>query len=351
MSLTFSDATKADREEVVELWRKAGLVVPHNDPNRDFDFALSGESSTVLIARNAGQVIAAALVGHDGHRGWPYYVAVDPDCQGKGYGRELMLALELWWKARGVPKANLQIRETNEKVRDFYAALGWEVEPRIGMSKKLPDGPPIGLGTVETKVTSLEMLERPTRPALHPPANVRTALIRAEKPTAAFYRYLYSRVGEDWTWTARRMLNDEKLLAIIHDERVEIYVLYVNGEPAGYGEIDRRDGHENTELGYFGLMPEFIGLGVGKYLLNSIVDLAWDGGAKRFWVHTCDLDHPRAIGLYQRAGFVPFDQYVEELEDPRLVGLPLPKRREASAEPPAVHLTTGDHSVTPLRRD
>jgi GNAT superfamily N-acetyltransferase len=75
------------------------------------------------------------------------------------------------------------------------------------------------------------------------------------------------------------------------------------------------------------LLPEFIGRGYGGYLLNAIVDLAWSAGpCGRLWVHTCDLDHPRALGVYQKAGFQPFRQYSQTLPDPRLAGLPLPER-------------------------
>ncbi|NQW08617.1 MAG: GNAT family N-acetyltransferase [Alphaproteobacteria bacterium] len=216
------------------------------------------------------------------------------------------------------------------------------------MSRRIEGAPPIGLGTVDTKVTSLEMLERPVRPALHPPANHKIALIRAEPPTVAFYRFLFDRVGTPWTWVGRRWMTDDALTTIITDPAVEIYVLHVNGTPAGYGEIDRREGPAKTELTYFGLMSEFIGLGVGWWLLNTVIDLAWSGPCERLWVHTCDLDHPRALSLYQRVGFQPFEQYDETLPDPRLLGLPLPQPRHGQPEEGDVS-PSGDHTVTPIR--
>jgi len=103
-------------------------------------------------------------------------------------------------------------------------------------------------------------------------------------------------------------------------------VLYSGGVPAGYTEIDRSD-FENVEIKYFGLTPDFIGHGLGWYFLNWAIDKAWDGGSKRVWVHTCDLDHPRALPNYQKAGFVAFDRRPGSVAHPRLVGLEVPQHR------------------------
>ena len=343
MNLTFRPIRDGDVETVIELWRRCNLLVPHNDPHRDIASARATASADVLVGEMLGRIIATAMVGYDGHRGWVYYVAVDPDRRRERLGARVMDEVAAWMKARGVPKAELMIRTSNSQVQDFYSTVGWGSEPVTVMAKRMDDdAPPIGLGTVDTHVTALQMLSRPTRPAPHPPAGVRTALIRAEPPTVAFYRFLYNRVGADWTWVARRLDDDAKLEAEITDPKVEIYVLYVDGSPAGYGELDRRPGGGNVELAYFGLMPEFIGRGVGRFLLDTVVDIAWTGNTERLWVHTCDLDHPRALGVYQKAGFEPFDQWMETLPDPRLVGLPLPVR---VADHPA---GGGDAVVTPL---
>lgn len=348
MSLDFRAIDDSDIDAVIALWERCGLTVPHNDPQRDIAFARRAGNADVLVADVLGKIVASVMVGHDGHRGWVYYVAVDPGRRRESMGRQVMEAAETWLKARGVPKGQLMIRDTNVPVRDFYARLGWVEEPRIVMSKRFDaDSRPIGLGTVDTVVTALEMLDRPTRPSPHPPAGVRTALIRAEPPTVSFYRYLYDTVGGPWTWVSRRLMEDAELAAHITDPKVEIYVLYVDGAPAGYGELDRRQPGNTVELAYFGLIPDFIGRGVGRFLLDTVVDIAWTGQTERLWVHTCDLDHPRALGVYQKAGFRPFDQWVETLPDPRLAGLPLPKRRPAPSD--AV-TASGDNTVTPIRR-
>ncbi len=160
---------------------------------------------------------------------------------------------------------------------------------------------------IESIVTSLEMRNEPAHPAVHPPASLKLALLRAERPAVEFYRYLYDVVGRDWNWVDRKRLSDDALAAIVGDERVEIYVPYVGGVPAGYAELDRRQAPD-IELAYFGLAPGFIGLGLGRYLLDWVIRRAWEYAPTRLWVHTCTLDHPSALPLYQRMGFVPYRQ-------------------------------------------
>ncbi len=164
-------------------------------------------------------------------------------------------------------------------------------------------------GRIETTVTYLEMTERPTRPSTPVPAG-KLAIFRAEQPTVSFYRYMYDTVGEPWNWTDRRRLSDDGLTAIIHDPDVAIYVLYVAGVPAGFAELDGRI-EGAVEITYVGLMPEFVGRGLGGYLLDWAVSAAWLMEPKRVWLHTCSLDHPSALPMYQRAGFVPYDQRIE----------------------------------------
>jgi GNAT superfamily N-acetyltransferase len=166
--------------------------------------------------------------------------------------------------------------------------------------------------SVKTKTTYLEM-RRPCEDAQPPPCDG-VMVMQALQPSVAFYRFLYDAVGRRWQWINRTLLDDDELGAIIHDDRVEIYVLYVDGNPAGFAELDRRQAGE-IELAYFGLTPEYIGRGLGKYLLNWALRRAWSYRPRRVWVHTCDLDHPAALAFYQKAGFVP---YAEEWVQQRL---------------------------------
>lgn len=174
-------------------------------------------------------------------------------------------------------------------------------------------------GKINCVVTYLEMRERSRRANILPAA-AQIALLRAKAPTASFYRYLYNTVGEAWFWYQRREMTDDDLIAIIHDPLVEIYVLYADGVPAGYAELDGRE-EPDIELAYLGLVPEFIGRGLGAYLLGWVIDEAWRKSPERLWVHTCNLDHPRAVRSYQRAGFVPYRQESGLIDDPRESGL------------------------------
>ncbi len=138
MNAEMQHASDADTEALVALWEAAGLLRPWNDPRADIALARRGPHSTILVARDsAGAVVGSVMVGHDGHRGWIYYLAVDPDLTRQGLGRALAHTAEDWLKARGVPKLMLLVRPENEQVRAFYAASGYIEEPRIIFSKRL----------------------------------------------------------------------------------------------------------------------------------------------------------------------------------------------------------------------
>lgn len=119
------DMVDADFDAVVELWRAAGVFRPWNDPARDIAFARRDAHSTVLVAARGGRIVATAMVGEDGHRGWTYYVAVDPGLQRAGLGRRMMDAVEAWLAARGVWKVQLLVRADNAAAKGFYERLGY----------------------------------------------------------------------------------------------------------------------------------------------------------------------------------------------------------------------------------
>lgn len=131
------DFDTADEAAVVALWNACGLAVPWNDPADDIRRCMAGPSSTLLVGIAEDELVATTMVGHDGHRGWIYYVAVRPELQGRGLGREMVDAAEAWLAARGVPKLLLMVRQGNDRVVPFYARLGYVEEPRILMSKRL----------------------------------------------------------------------------------------------------------------------------------------------------------------------------------------------------------------------
>jgi ribosomal protein S18 acetylase RimI-like enzyme len=135
--LSIADITDADVPTVIALWQRCDLTRPWNDPASDIAFARRGENSTILVARTDGAVVASAMVGHDGHRGWVYYVAVDPDRQSTGLGRVIMTAAEDWLRTRGVAKVMLMVRPDNTRVQAFYETLDYEEQERVVYAKWL----------------------------------------------------------------------------------------------------------------------------------------------------------------------------------------------------------------------
>ncbi len=138
MRLKIRSAHISDEPWVVDLWRACNLVASYNDPGVDFRFAIAGGCSDVLVGETeGGRICGSVMVGHDGHRGWLYYVAADPGSRGIGYGRQMVQAGEAWLRERGIVRVQLLVRETNAKVIAFYEHLGFEVMPRTIMAKWL----------------------------------------------------------------------------------------------------------------------------------------------------------------------------------------------------------------------
>jgi ribosomal protein S18 acetylase RimI-like enzyme len=136
-ALEIAPIDDADIAEVIALWRRCGLTRPWNDPAADIALARTGPNAAVLAGRNGGGIVASVLVGHDGHRGWVYYVAVDPDCRHQGYGRVVMEAAEHWLRGRGIEKLQLMVRPDNGQVQTFYQSLGYFEQERIIYAKWL----------------------------------------------------------------------------------------------------------------------------------------------------------------------------------------------------------------------
>ncbi|HYP30111.1 MAG TPA: GNAT family N-acetyltransferase [Blastocatellia bacterium] len=135
----------------------------------------------------------------------------------------------------------------------------------------------------------------------------RIRIERAINCPASFFRYLYEEVGRHYHWVDRLPWTDDDLRARLSDPRVSLWVMHVDGSPAGYFELEK---HEDgaVEIAYFGLLREFFGRGLGKHLLTVAVESAWAEGANRVWLHTCTLDGPAAMPNYLSRGFKPFKQ-------------------------------------------
>ena len=188
--------------------------------------------------------------------------------------------------------------------------------PHGGAAAVDGDVPP---GSLREVITWLEMSAPP--PRRRTPGRLGSiALMQARRPAVSFYRYLYNQVGEPWLWHERRRLDDAALSAIIHDSKVRINVVYCSGAPAGFAELDLRAPGE-IEIAYFGLLPEYTGRGLGGFLLERTIEQAWRSHPRRVWVHTCNLDAPGALALYQKNGFAVYKQEARLIRDPRTEGI------------------------------
>jgi ribosomal protein S18 acetylase RimI-like enzyme len=136
-NLSIGEITDDDIPAVIALWQRCELTRPWNDPASDIALARRGDNAAVLVGRADGAIVASVMVGHDGHRGWVYYVAVDPDHRGRDYGRAIMAAAEDWLRARGVAKLMLIVRSDNTKVQAFYETLDYVEQDRILYAKWL----------------------------------------------------------------------------------------------------------------------------------------------------------------------------------------------------------------------
>jgi ribosomal protein S18 acetylase RimI-like enzyme len=140
--LEIAAITHQDIAGVIALWQRCGLVRPWNDPYADIALARVGDNADVLVGRADGAIAASVLVGHDGHRGWVYYVAVDPGYQRRNFGGVIMQAAEDWLRARGIEKLQLMVRPDNTAVNAFYESLGFGEQKRVIFAKWL-DGRPL----------------------------------------------------------------------------------------------------------------------------------------------------------------------------------------------------------------
>lgn len=184
------------------------------------------------------------------------------------------------------------------------------------MAKKVQSAP------IAVHITALEMTA-PPKQSLPVPVNVHTAILSAPDIPLAFYRFLYRQVGSRWHWVDRLRMDDATLTATLGNKRNSVTVLYVNGAPAGFFELLQVD-DDTIELSHFGLLERALGLGIGKWFLLQTLYAAWALGPKRVSVTTNNLDHPRALQLYQMFGFSPVgtrDAEVMPLSDAELLAL------------------------------
>ncbi len=173
---------------------------------------------------------------------------------------------------------------------------------------------------IAVNVTFLRMERRPAEAKSLPED---CSLVRLPSPTVAFYRYLYATVGGPYCWWLRRVAPDREIADLLASPAISIHVLYRDGEPAGFFELDARTGTD-VNLAYFGLMPQFIGHGIGYRFLCAAIDAAWLLQPTAVRVNTCTADHPRALPAYLRAGFKPIRTVREVWDIPDALNMPIP---------------------------
>jgi len=152
-----------------------------------------------------------------------------------------------------------------------------------------------------------------------PPPSGEVRVERVLRCPASFFRYLYAEVGRAYHWVDRLPWTDDEWRGRLARPEVSLHLLSVSGAPAGYFELERHPDDGSVEIAYFGLLPEFLGHGLGKFLLSEAARSAFALGASRVWMHTCSLDHVAALPNYRSRGFEPYrtETYTAELEGDR----------------------------------
>ncbi len=173
------------------------------------------------------------------------------------------------------------------------------------------------VGKLATLVTYLAMTAPPDRAPAKAPADV---AIHPFTPDRESYRALFRAIGEDWLWTGRLRLSDEALDALLADPGFERFALFEDDRPIGLLELDFR-AQDACELAYFGLVGDAVGKGKGRFLMDFAILRAFARPISRFFVHTCNFDHPGALAFYRRSGFTPYKLAIEIMDDPRHEGL------------------------------
>jgi GNAT superfamily N-acetyltransferase len=139
---------------------------------------------------------------------------------------------------------------------------------------------------------------------------------RIDRPSVAWFRDIYRRIGTDLLWFMRLRMSEAQLADLLAEPGREFYALRVNA--CDEGLIELKFVSDTCDLAFFGVTPPLLGSGAGRVLMNRAIDLAWSRPIQRFIVNTCTFDHPRALPFYMRTGFVPTRRQIELVDDPRL---------------------------------
>ncbi len=172
-------------------------------------------------------------------------------------------------------------------------------------------------------VTFLAMDAPPATAARALPAGL--SVVRVARPSVAFYRYLYEGVGRDYVWWMRCVTPDADLATLLAHPAISIHVLYGDGEPLGFYELNAARLPDAVNLAYFGLLPQAVGGGFGAAFLRHAIDAAWAMRPRQVTVNTCTADHPRALPGYKAAGFRFLRETHEVWDVPDRLGFRIPE--------------------------
>lgn len=183
----------------------------------------------------------------------------------------------------------------------------------------LPEGiTELAPGKIASVVTYLQMFVRPAPRDITAPTGL--SVQRHKAPSVEWYRELYRLVGEGYLWFSRLEMADEDLAAHLARDEVEVCSVVRDGRDLGLLELEWFD-NGDCELSFFGLAPDLVGGGVGRWLMEHALERAFARPIERFFVHTCTLDSSQALGFYERSGFVAYGRAIEIVDDPRNRGL------------------------------
>lgn len=169
------------------------------------------------------------------------------------------------------------------------------------------------MSLITARVTHLELKSR-RNITITAPLGIKLAIMKATNIPIHFYRYLYEQVGRKYNWMLRRAQNDEELALSIHSDKCDIQILYADGAPAGFFELDLSALPNSVEITYFGLISEFQGRGLGQFFLYEAIDAAWAYDPEKLTIQTNNLDNPKALQLYQKMGFEAVAWSEEKIE-------------------------------------
>jgi GNAT superfamily N-acetyltransferase len=180
---------------------------------------------------------------------------------------------------------------------------------------------PVVSGKIAAVVTYLEMNNAP-EPDPWAKEQSKLELLDLGHIEPSDYKTLFRKIGSDWLWFSRLRMTDSELAATLASPSLRIFGLYEKGNRStviGMLELNWNE-PDNVEVAFLGVIPEMIGRGGGRYLMSHAIDMFRRSSAKRIWLHTCTLDHPKVLDFYQKAGFRPFKREIEVTDDPRLDG-------------------------------